>query len=394
MARMARQRWTLVLLAAALVWPAAPALAQAPLPGRARMRPIARSSQARRFIAEPMSEEIAPPSPNFEQPRILQSLPELPDQPASLFQPAPPPGPPAPDWEHPYFERDPLLDPVDWPRSGWFADAEVSVIKTHVNFSVPITTGLGTTGVVQLSPARLNWTAAPRLEVGYRLPSGFGEISISDRYFNAMGSDTFLGPDGPAARHTEFMVNYTDIDYASRELTPNPGWGLKFRGGLRAAQTFLGTRVDESLAQAAAGSRVFAQRETNRTTAFGPHFGVEVDRRFARQGLTWVNQVDVAEMFTRVRQEAFAATTTVTPTGFDSGDTVTHFLQYVPVLTAQIGVSWQPPRWANSRLYVGYIGQFWYQFGTNSNVSFGPFLQPKYTQFDNQGITLQWSWNH
>ncbi|OYV88773.1 MAG: hypothetical protein B7Z73_07785, partial [Planctomycetia bacterium 21-64-5] len=338
------------------------------------------------FITDEMSEEIVPPSPNFEQPRILQSLPELPDQPASLFQPAPSVGPPAPDWEHPYFQRDPLLDPSDWPQPGWFADVETTVIKPHVNFTTP---------VLPISTGQLNWTAAPRLELGYRLPSGFGEISVSDRYFNVVTNGTFLGPDGPASRRTEFMVNYTDVDYASRELTPNPRWGLKFRGGLRAAQNYLGIRVDESIAEAAAGTGVFAQRVTNRNTAFGPHFGVAVDRRLARPGLSVVGNVDVAELFTRVRQEAFVETTALTPTGgFVSGDSVTHFLQYVPVLTLQMGVNWQPQRWRNSHFYVGYFGQFWYQFGTNSNVTTGPFLLPAYTQFDNQGITLRWSWNH
>jgi hypothetical protein len=234
------------------------------------------------------------------------------------------------------------------------------------------------------------------MEIGYRLPSGFGEISVSDRFFNTGGSDMTFGPDGPAHRSSTFFLNYTDIDYSSREFTPNAGWGLKWRGGLRAAQTYLGTRVDESLAVAAAGTGFFALRETNRTMGAGPHFSVEVDRRFAsRPGLTWVNQLDLAEVFTRIRQSFFAADTTMAPAGgFDNGTVVTHFLNINPVLTAQIGLSYQPPRSPNSRLYLGYFGQFWYQFGTNSNLAIGPFSQAPATHFTNQGVTLQWSWNH
>ena len=364
MARMARQFETLVLLAAALVWPAL-ASAQEPMVAPAAPRRAATPARQVRQPAPPQSEVVMAPTPDHEEPEILRSLPRPPAQPASLFLDAPPPGPPAPEWEHPYFQRDPLLDPMDWPAPGWFADVEVSVIKTHVNFPVfsPPLTALASlqnpAPVVQTGKAHLNWTAAPRVELGYRLPSGFGEFSLYDRNFNTFGNDTPITPDGPARRRTEFMVNYTDVDYATRELTPNAGWGLKFRGGLRVAQTFLGTRVDEPFAEAAAGSGIFAQRETNRTSAVGPHFGLDLERRLARPGFTLVGNIDVADLFTHVRQEFFAATTMPAfGGGFASQDVVGHFIQYVPVLTVQLGLNWQPPRLPNSRLYLGYFGQF------------------------------------
>jgi hypothetical protein len=398
MARMARPLSKLVLLAAALATSAAPAVAQPALLGPAApARPVARYPQSRPVFASQAEEQIAPPSADAPQPQILQSLPDVPSEPRSLFAPAAPLGPPPPDLEHPYFQRDPLLDPSDWPQPGWFADVQIGAVKPVVDFPVAdqVTTGAGLTPAVQLGVAHLNWAVAPRFEIGYRLPSGFGEISVSDRFFNTGGSDTIMVPDGPAHRSSTFFVNYTDIDYGSREFTPNVGWGLKWRGGLRAAQTYLGTRVDEPLAEAAAGSTIFAQRQTNRTMGAGPHFSIEVDRRFAsRPGLTWVNQLDLAEVFTRIRQSYFAADTMLTPTGFDSGSVVTHFLNINPILTAQIGLSYQPPGWSNSRFYLGYFGQFWYQQGTNSNLAIGPFLQAPATHFTNQGVVLQWSWNH
>ena len=394
MARMARQLQTLVLLAAALVWPAAPALAQAPLPAPATpRRPAVRLSQSGQVAPARPNEEISAPTPDHEQPEILRSLPRPPDQPGSLFQEAPPVGPPAPDWEHPYFQRDPLLDPTDWPQPGWFSDAEVGVIKPHVTNPMMglVTTALGNTALVQIGSAHLQWTAAPRLEVGYRLPSGFGELSISDRYFNALGRDTVVGPNGLAARRTEFMVNYADFDYASRELTPNVGWGLKFRGGLRSTQTFFGSRLDTPFAAALAGNVPFAERETSRSTAFGPHFGVEMERRLARPGFSVLANVDAADVFAKVRNTFYAATTALG--GFDSGTTSSHFIQEIPILTTQLGLSWQPQRYPNSRFYIGYFGQFWYKFATNSNVGVGPFGAPIETHFDNQGIVLQWNLN-
>src|SRR5690242_13362707 len=110
MARMDRRLTELVLLAAVLATPAVPAAAQQPLLGpTAPARPVVRSSQTRWLADDELVEAIVAPTAEAQQPRILQSLPELPSQPRSLFAPAPPLGPPPRDLEYPYFERDPLL---------------------------------------------------------------------------------------------------------------------------------------------------------------------------------------------------------------------------------------------------------------------------------------------
>lgn len=386
----ARQLWTMLLLAAILLVPVTLAKAQGPSLPPAAPRRGAVALPRRPSTA---TERVSAPTPDHEQPEILRSLPRPPDQPASLFEEAMMSGPPAPDFEHPYFQKDPLLDPTDWPQPGWFGDAEVGIIHPYVNYptleNVPLASNAN--NVVQLGTAHLNWAAAPRVSIGYRLPSGFGEFLVSDRYFNARGSDTTLTANGPASRKTEFMLNYTDIDYASRELTPYTGWSLRLQAGIRVAQTYLGTRVDQPIAQAAAGNGVFAGRQTNRDRGVGPHFGVQIDRHFQRSGLTWVNQIDVSTIFTHVRQESFAGA--IGPGGIQTGDAITTFTQNMPVLSVQIGLNWQPPRLPNSKLYVGYIGQFWYLFGTNSGVEFPPFSQPIYTNFQYEGIVLQWSLN-
>lgn len=383
-------RHGLVLLAATLSGPVTLAHAQPPMLSQPPRRDVA----APRHPAT-VNESVLAPTPDHEQPEILRSLPRPPNQPASLFDEAMLSGPPTPDFEHPYFQKDPLLDPVDFAQPGWFGDAEVGIIHPYVNYptqeNVPLGSNPNNVVQLQLGTAHLNWAAAPRVSIGYRLPSGFGEFLVSDRYFNARGSDTTLTANGPASRQTEFMLNYTDIDYASRELTPYTGWSLRFQAGIRVAQTYLGTRVDQSLVQAAAGDGIFAGRQTNHDRGVGPHFGVQIDRHFKRSGLTWVNQVDVSTIFTHVRQESFVGA--IGPGGIQTGDVITKFTQNMPVLSVQIGLNWQPPRLPNSKLYVGYIGQFWYLFGTNSDVGAGPFGQPIYTNFQYEGVVLQWSWN-
>src|SRR5262249_18999881 len=155
-----------------------------------------------------------------------KSLPRPPEQPRSLFQPAPSPGPPPPDFER-YFESDPLLDPPQWGRTGWFSDVQISVIRPTIFFGEMrhgVVPPFGRRVIVAPGAAKQDWTAAPRIEIGYRLPSGFGGFSFSDRFFNTSGSGPFVGPAGSVTRSTSIGVNYSDWDYFSPEYTPWANW--------------------------------------------------------------------------------------------------------------------------------------------------------------------------
>jgi hypothetical protein len=124
----------------------------------------------------------APPSslPGNETP-FLTGLPNTPDVPSSLYAPT------TPTYtcsvpECPYFDCDPRLDPFCLPQPGWVADVEVDVNLPHVSNGIHDTVTLGgVTSQVKLGSARLDWTGAPRVELGYRLPDGFGEFDISYR---------------------------------------------------------------------------------------------------------------------------------------------------------------------------------------------------------------------
>ena len=58
-----------------------------------------------------------------------------------------------------------------------------------------------------------------------------------------------------------------------------------------------------------------------------------------------------------------------------------------PILNFQVGVGWQPPRYPNIHLFMGYLYEFWWQVGTNSNLEGTP--QGRFGFFDNQGLVLQ-----
>jgi len=235
-----------------------------------------------------------------------------------------------------------------------------------------------TTGV-----ARLDWTVAPRLELGYRLPSGFGEFSLSDRGFYSDGSGPFSGPAGNFTRTSHLGVNYTDMDYASREYTPWESWTMKWRAGVRVAYTWLDSTVSQPFNVAAAGNGVYADRAVNYTAGAGPHFGVGLDHNFAQPGLSFLTNLDIADTFTRIRQRFSTATTTLTPAGNPArGEFKENFWNEVPILNFRVGLGYQPPNYPNIHFYAGYVYEFWWQTGTESNTARSHLFM------DNQGVTL------
>src|SRR5262249_50824386 len=150
------------------------------------------------YAQEPKSESA--PQKATAPPDVLPGLPRPHDVPASLFQK---PGTPAYSCEPlpgPYFEVDPLLDPPELPAVGWFAGLDLGIIGPHIKNRLTDTVQVDglPPNVVHWPTAPLDWTVAPRVELGYRLASGFGGFALAYRFFGTDGSETILGPDGPA----------------------------------------------------------------------------------------------------------------------------------------------------------------------------------------------------
>jgi hypothetical protein len=391
MARTARLLLTVGLLGGMLASPAARAQAPAQPPAAAIPAPATRPDIAQLLddpqgLPAPLPDRAAPAPEGAWEPEFLKSMPRPPDQPRSLFQPAPAPGPPPPDFER-YFELDPLLDPSQWGKLGWFADVQIQAIHPSLffgQFRHSVVTPLGQRVIVAPGAAKQDWTVAPRLEIGYRLPSGFGGFSFSDRWFTTSGTGPFIGPAGSTTRTTHFGVNYSDWDYFSREYTPWANWGMAWRFGVRLAETWTNTHVDLPSARASGG--VFEEQASNYTVGAGPHFGLMLDRKFADSGFSFIAKLDIANTFTR--QRSLFSATSLTPGGAPARGAFTqNYWQQVPILNYQIGLGWQPPRNPNISVYMGYLYEFWWQVGTNSNLT--PFNGGTRAAFDNQGIVFQ-----
>ncbi len=223
---------------------------------------------------------------------------------------------------------------------------------------------------VALGSAPLDWTVMPRIEAGYRLPSGFGAFSLSYRFLDTEGNATAAGLDGPAVLHSRLSLNEVGLDYTSDETSLWPNWDMKWAIGVHALWVYFDSRADEAAALAGAGSTVFEQAESNWYGGVGPHLGLELDRQITDTGLAFVVRGDTAIYIGRLHQQFSEASTTVTAGGGPLiGDTREDFSQGVPSLGTFIGFRWQPPQWKDAEFYCGYQYEHWWTIGKNDNTT-------------------------
>src|SRR5262249_27062322 len=133
--------------------------------------------------------------------------------------------------------------------------------------------------VERVPSAELDWTVAPRLEFGYRLPAAFGQISLAYRGFGADGSSTArdsVASSGVALR-SRLDLNQLDVDYGSHELSLWPEAIMHWRLGVRLANLYYDARGSE-LVGGPAG--VLEREVTNHYWGLGPHGGLELSQGF------------------------------------------------------------------------------------------------------------------
>lgn len=319
----------------------------------------------------------------------LPDLPRLADEPRSLFAPPPPPGPPPPALPGPYFVDDPLLNPPEWGTVGWFAGVETEIVNPHFISMIGQTVLVGgvTPTTVALPSASLDWTAAPRFDIGYRLPSGFGDIYLAYRFFVTQGAQGVAGPDGPADLRSRLDLNVVDLDYASREITLFPQWLMRWHFGVRYMDMYWDSQELEPFGEAAAGTGIFATGESNSYWGIGPDWGLELAKRLGDSGFSIDSVVDGAILLGRIRQSFFADSTTPAPGGgFLGADDHFSSSQAVPMFDVQLGVSWRRDPCAPLRFFAGYEYEHWWNVGRINSIG-------TYGHMFDQGIVLRAEYN-
>jgi hypothetical protein len=325
-------------------------------------------------------------------PDILQSIPRLPDQPASLFEPAPPPLPPPPPADRPYFQVDPAVDRPELPQPGCFFNVELGIVTPHIKDNLVGTVANPVTGaadVVTLPTAPLGWTVAPRFVAGYRLPSGFGDISFGYRFLASDGTNTTAGSDALATLRTRLNVNQFDLGYTSSEQSLWPHWDMRWGVGVRLAYVFWDNQAVEPFDVAAAGSGIFLTRDSNFFVGAGPAASVELARRVEGTGLSFVGRLELASMIGRIKQKYVEGLTAPGPDGNPQVALATPASsQAVPMLNVQVGLGWQPPSWKEKlNFFLGYEYEHWWNVGRLSAInSMGELVD--------QGVLLRASFNY
>jgi hypothetical protein len=356
----------------------------------------------------PAAKDGATPSASTSaaEPAFLKELPRPADVPASLLLPPPPPGPAPPPPEGPYFEKNPLLDSPWLPPVGCFFNAEVALVNAHVQNQLTGTVQVGDPSVrppdtVFVNSAPLDLTVSPYFALGYRIPSGFGEVYLAYRFLITEGSDHILGPDGPADRRSRLDFNQIDLDYGSWEFSLWPHWQMKVLLGLRYVNLYFDSQLHQPFDLAAAGTGISDFRVTNSYVGIGPHTGVELRRcldgscfgclGFLKDsGLSLGGRFDLTGLLGRIRQQFFETGAFFGPNGLPAtGNTGFSSSQAVPAVQGRLGINWVPNQHAH--FFLGYQGEYWWNVGRLSAT--GPVLNPSRGELAIQGLYVRAEFN-
>jgi hypothetical protein len=344
--------------------------------------------------AEPPAPLPLPDAPAADEgARVLRSLPQPRDLPASLFAPPPPPAPGFLHVDAPYFVRDPLLDGPQFRAPGWFAGAEIQVVKPHVlpglsqDVKNPAQRANGTSTTVALPNATLDWTVSPRVFLGYRLPSGFGEFMVSYRHLGTSGSEVLQGQGGPSALRSRLAFDIIDYDYNSRELSLWPRWDMKWTLGIQTLFLFFDSRLNQPFNQAAAGNGIFQARDYSNVAGLGPHAALQLARHLGNSGWSFYLRTDFSSVYHASHVGFITDSTTPSPAGRPLVGDVTHFgTQDSPIVNFRAGLTWQPSNYSGTRLFLGYQYEHFWALNRLPPVGNNP---PSKGEVWDQGVVLQ-----
>ncbi len=251
-----------------------------------------------------------------------------------------------------YQEGTLLEDELAPPRPArFFVGFELELVAPdldqHLRGTVDL--GGGVIDVVELPNADLDAALGARLQLGWNLSSGVGDLSVVFRGFSTEGSE-FLDP---GFLDTLLEVDVLDFDFTSPPLALDSAWSLRGRIGPRL------TRVHfETLAE----TWFVGQRASSTFRGAGGHAAVEIEAALGRSGLRVIGKLDGAALWGQVRQD-FDEVFFFGPTVLVAGATLRED-RFVPSLAAELGLGWDAP-WSvfGLNFAVGYRFERWWNVG-------------------------------
>lgn len=308
------------------------------------------------------------PSPALAQQPFVGADTVLPPPPGDAPAPPPPPGTPAVTPNAGPFAPPPSR-PFASPGTGWefltdwpawpehfFGDFEIDILKPHLKAAlinnVPLSNG--TVSSVHPPTSQLNWTAAPRFEVGWFLPDNRGYLALSYRGFADDGRDLVTALDGkPFALRSRLDVNQITFDWGIMPYSFAPRWFVAGRLGMAAADVFFDNQANNAH-QGLDASNNFA--------GAGLHLRGDIWREFnLLPGLALFAQPDFMVLVGRVQQNYRENLGLVNKS--IGGSYMVRRTQTAPVFTLRTGLSYTPPNLDHWRFMVGYEFEDWWDVG-------------------------------
>jgi hypothetical protein len=317
--------------------------------GRAQTLPPAPAP----VVAAPAGATAALPPPN--------PVPDAPPH-QTVF---PPPCAPYEDCNGPLLKGDPNLDRPGYPAPGWFGAVELDLVGVHLKNRltslVTLQPGSGPVpgmppGALQLPAAELEWTSAPRVEIGYRFPEGFGSFLIG---YQSMVSDgranlANFDPAGDAFLKTRLNLNALDLAYSSVEYSLEPRAWMRWRAGVRVAGIFFDNQEGGFASEA---------HTSNFFVGAGPLAGLDLAYHFCNvPGLALVARSDATVIVGRIKQN-FEETLVIPDAGVFTGGVTQRGTQATPWIHFQLGVAYSMPGADRLTLFFGYDLEQWWHVG-------------------------------
>jgi len=326
------------------------------------------------------------PPPSSPGPVIVTTLPHPSTDAAA---PAGPPGPaagvpvlppPCPGCESngPILTGQPFFDVQGNLTPGWVVAAELDLVKPHITgfMSAPVNVGNQFIDTVGLPSPYYRWTAAPRVDLGYRFSDRDGELLVSYRFLGDDGWATLCGlPTGQAGLGGNLDLNSIDLDYARHEHLLGPSWDVKWRAGLRLAASYFDYQANNPFE---------SQQATDRFIGAGPHAGLDVSWSTGWQRLLLYGRLEGAALWGRVHQDFNETITIPGLAPFGGADGGNH-TQGVPVVSVEAGIGWFPSKHWPLRLETGYQYEVWWNIARGGDSTGNLY---------DQGAFLRAEWNY
>jgi hypothetical protein len=286
--------------------------------------------------------------------------------PLGLGPPLPPPTQPA----HVIPPPPTLPPPLDPGRDGWatygcpsapptvFFDVELAflgpAVKNRLFNTVARPDASGTLDTVHAPSANLEWTVAPKFEVGFRLPDSAGAFVLGYRFIASEGTTTTTIDGVDLNVKSRLNVNVFDLDYATARYEFVPRWESQFRVGARLANFFYDSRIFDDFA---------LQKTSNNYFGAGPHVTADLQRRIVvLPGLSFFSVVDGTVLIGQVRQR-FTEQLTSAAGDVDTSEFTGRRNQAIPGLSLQAGLGYTPPSADYLHFRVGYQFERYWNLG-------------------------------